>query len=156
MFDPSKSLQDQFAPHNACFGCGPANVQGLRIKSFVQDNMVTAAWRGETHHEAFPGMLNGGIIGALLDCHSNWTAAYYLMKFANADRPPCTVTAYFNVTLKRPTPSFADIKLFAEVEEIKPDQAIIQAKLMFEDKICALCTGKFVAVKEGHPAFHRW
>ncbi len=34
----------------------------------------------EPHHQAFPGMLNGGIIGALLDCHSNWTAAYHLMK----------------------------------------------------------------------------
>jgi hypothetical protein len=34
----------------------------------------------EAHHEAFPGMLNGGIAGALLDCHSNWTAAHHLMK----------------------------------------------------------------------------
>ena len=29
----------------------------------------------EPHHLAFEGVLNGGICGALLDCHSNWTAA---------------------------------------------------------------------------------
>jgi len=23
-------------------------------------------------------------------------------------------------------------------------------------KICAICRGIFVAVKEGHPAYHRW
>ena len=30
-----KSLQETYAPHNACFGCGPANEKGLRIRSFV-------------------------------------------------------------------------------------------------------------------------
>ena len=70
--DPSaQSLQDRFAPHNACFGCGPANEQGLRIKSMVQGDELLARWTPQSHHEAFPGMLNGGIIGALLDCHSN-------------------------------------------------------------------------------------
>ena len=24
MFELKKSLQDQYAPHNACFGCGPS------------------------------------------------------------------------------------------------------------------------------------
>ena len=28
------SLQERHAPKNRCFGCGPANEKGLRIKSF--------------------------------------------------------------------------------------------------------------------------
>jgi hypothetical protein len=36
----------------------------------------------EKKYEAFEGVLNGGIIGTLLDCHCNWTAAYHLMKRA--------------------------------------------------------------------------
>ena len=36
------SLQDTYAPESICFGCGPANTQGLRIKSFVQGNEVVA------------------------------------------------------------------------------------------------------------------
>ncbi|MCV5824729.1 hypothetical protein OFN33_30195, partial [Escherichia coli] len=80
-----------------CFGCGPANEKGLHIRSFPEGDEVVATWRAEPHHMAFPGVLNGGIIGALLDCHSNWTAAYHLMKRNGLDKPPCTVTADFHV-----------------------------------------------------------
>mgnify|MGYP000477620052 CR=1 FL=1 len=44
-------------------------------------------WESENHHEAFPGMLNGGIIGSLLDCHSNWAAAHFLMKENGKNEP---------------------------------------------------------------------
>ncbi|HIN45717.1 MAG TPA: PaaI family thioesterase, partial [Candidatus Marinimicrobia bacterium] len=60
-----KSLQLTFAPKSICFGCGPANKEGLRINSFVDGDSVVAEWSAEKHHEAFPGVLNGGIIGAL-------------------------------------------------------------------------------------------
>ncbi len=151
-----RSLQETFAPHNACFGCGQANEKGLQIKSMVEGEHVIADWQPQRHHEAFPGILNGGIIGSLLDCHSNWSAAYFLMQQSNAKTPPCTVTAYFNVTLKRPTPSKEPVHLVATVKEIKEDRALISAKLFSQGKLCATCEGLFVAVKEGHPAFHRW
>src|SRR4051812_47446029 len=99
-----QSLQDRFAPHNACFGCGPTNERGLRLKSFVEGDEVVAEFMPEPHHQAFEGVLNGGIIGALLDCHSNWTAAHHLMQARGESSPPCTVTADFHVKLRRPTP----------------------------------------------------
>ena len=34
------SLQERYAPHNTCFGCGPANAQGLRIRSFAEGDEV--------------------------------------------------------------------------------------------------------------------
>ena len=101
----TQALQDRLGQNHVCFGCGPANEKGLRIKSYVEGDRVVAEWQGEEHHEAFPGILNGGIIGALLDCHSNWTAAWHLMQQAGADSPPCTVTAEFHVKLRKPTPS---------------------------------------------------
>jgi len=151
-----QSLQDRYAPHNACFGCGPANEKGLRIQSIVQGDVVVAEWRAQKHHEAFPGMLNGGITGALLDCHSNWTAAWHLMQKAGASTPPCTVTAEFHVKLKRPTPTNGPIHLRAKVVESSDDRAVIEAELEAGGKVTATCRGVFVAVKEGHPAFHRW
>jgi acyl-coenzyme A thioesterase PaaI-like protein len=152
------SLQDRYAPHNACFGCGPANAQGLRIQSHVapSGDEVVARWTAQPHHEAFPGMLNGGIIGALLDCHSNWTAAWWLMRRRGADSPPCTVTADLHVKLLKPTPSAAPVVLRAHVTEGTDDRAIVEATLESGDKVTATCRGTFVAVREGHPAFHRW
>jgi acyl-coenzyme A thioesterase PaaI-like protein len=150
------SLQQRYAPHNACFGCGPANAQGLRIASFVEGDEVVARWRASPHHEAFPGMVNGGILGALLDCHGNWTAAWHLMQQSGAATPPCTVTAYFNVTLKRPTPSDTELLLRAHVVESSEDRATVDVTLEANGKVTATCRGLFVAVKEGHPAYHRW
>lgn len=149
------ALQDQFAPNSICFGCGPANDKGLRIKSFVEGDVVVAEFTPEPHHHAFPGMMNGGIIGALLDCHSNWAAAYHLMLRANAATPPCTVTADFHVKLRKPTP-LGPVRLKAKVAESSDDRAVIDAELWSGNELTARCKGTFVAVKEGHPAWHRW
>lgn len=151
-----QSLQDRYAPANRCFGCGPANEKGLRIKSFVEGEEVVATWSPEPHHLAFDGMLNGGICGALLDCHSNWTAAWHLMRVRGETTPPCTVTAEFNVKLKRPTPMDVPLQLRAHVVESSGDRAVIEATLEAAGKVTATCRGVFVAVKEGHPAYHRW
>jgi acyl-coenzyme A thioesterase PaaI-like protein len=150
------SLQDRYAPQNRCFGCGPANEKGLRIKSRVEGDEVVAEFRPEPHHEAFPGVLNGGIVGALLDCHSNWAATWALMKASGAPTPPCTVTADFHVTLRRPTPMDTVLKLRARAVEQTADRAVVEATLEANGKVTSTCRGTFVAVKEGHPAFHRW
>ncbi len=50
-------------------------------------------------------------VGTLLDCHSNWTAAHFLMEKNGKDAPDCTVTANYAVELLRPTPADADIFL---------------------------------------------
>jgi acyl-coenzyme A thioesterase PaaI-like protein len=156
MSEPRQSLQEKYAPHNACFGCGPANPKGLHIRSIVEGEQVVAEWRAEEHHQAFPGVLNGGIVGALLDCHCNWTAAWTLMNASASDRPPCTVTADYAITLKRPTPMDVPIRLVARAVEVKGDRAVVEGTLEANGKICATCRGTFVAVQPGHPAYHRW
>jgi len=153
---PDLSLQEKYAANNACFGCGPANPHGLRIRSFPDGDVVVAEWKPEEKYEAFPGVLNGGIIGSLLDCHCNWTAAYHLMKQAGEDHPPCTVTADYAIRLLRPTPTDGLVQLSAKVSESTPDRATIEGTLSAGGKVCATCRGTFVAVKEGHPEFHRW
>jgi acyl-coenzyme A thioesterase PaaI-like protein len=150
------SLQEKYAPQSICFGCGPANPRGLRIRSFVRGDEVVALWRPEKHHEAFPGMLNGGIIGALLDCHGNWTAAWHLMQRNHLDQPLCTVTADYAIKLLRPTPTDGPVELVARVVEATADRATVEGILTAAGKPRATCRGTFVAVQPGHPAYHRW
>ena len=152
----TKSLQETYAPHNACFGCGPSNEKGLRIRSFAQGEQYVATWTPEKHHEAFPGVLNGGIIGALLDCHLNWAATHHLMKQSGAQSPACTVTADYAIVLKRPCPTDGPVSLTAKVVESTSDRAVVEGTLEAQGKVRATCRGTFVAVKEGHPAYHRW
>ncbi|MBH30469.1 MAG: thioesterase [Candidatus Marinimicrobia bacterium] len=151
-----KSLQVTYAPESICFGCGPANEKGLRIESFPHGDAYICDWKPSKHHEAFPGILNGGIIGSLLDCHSNWAAAHHLM-IKGGGKLPATVTADYSVRMKRPTPmDKGEIHLMASVLESTRDRATVEAELEADGKICAKCTGTFVAVNPGHPAYHRW
>ena len=150
------SLQETYAPHNACFGCGPSNELGLKIRSFVEGDQYVATWTPQKHHEAFPGVLNGGIIGALLDCHLNWAATYHLMKQSGASSPPCTVTAEYAIVLKRPCPTDGPVTLSAKVVESTADRAVVEGTLEAQGKVRATCRGTFVAVQPGHPAYHRW
>lgn len=131
-------------------------MKGLRIRSFPQGDEVVAEWRPEPHHEAFPGVLNGGIIGAVLDCHSNWTAAWHLMRQRDAQRPPVTVTAEYAIKLHRPTPSEGALLLVAKVVESSADGVVVEGSLAAGGKVCATSRGTFVAVEPGHPAYHRW
>ena len=149
-------VQRQHAPNSICFGCGPANNDGLQIDSYRTEYGLTMTYKPEPHHHAFPGMVNGGIIGTLLDCHGNWTAAIAMMDARESDEPPCTVTASYSVQLRRPTPMGASLTVNSTVVELLDDRATIQMELLAEGKVCARGEGLFVAVKEGHPAYHRW
>jgi len=151
-----KSIQETYAPELACFGCGPANPKGLHVRSFANGDEVIAEWQPSPEYEAFKGMLSGGIIGTLLDCHCNWTAAWYLMKTNGFDRPPATVTAEYTIKLFRPTPTDRPVRLVARAVEATADRAIVEGELIAQDRVCATCRGTFVAVKPDHPAYHRW
>ncbi|MBI2608607.1 MAG: PaaI family thioesterase [Deltaproteobacteria bacterium] len=151
-----KSLQEKYAPKSICFGCGPANEKGLRIRSFPKDDVVVCDFKPEEHHRAFPGMLNGGIAGALLDCHSNWAAAWHYMQVNKLEKPNSTVTAEFSVRLLKPVPSDKVLHLEARVVENKGRKMKVDAELKADGETCATCKGLFVAVKPGHPAYDRW
>ena len=151
-----KSIQETYAPNLACFGCGPANDKGLHVRSFPSGEEVVADFEPATYQEAFPGVLSGGIIGTLLDCHCNWTAAWHLMKSGGLETPPCTVTADYSIKLLRPTPTDQPIHMVARTVESAGDRVIVEGELIADGKVCATCHGTFVAVKPGHPAYHRW
>lgn len=153
---PEQSLQERYAPTSVCFGCGPANDRGLRIRSFVEGDEVVCDWIPEPYHHAFENVLNGGITGALLDCHSNWAAVHAMIARDRLDHAPPTVTSEFSVKLLRPTPMGGPVHLRARVVELKEDRAVVESALEAEGKPRATFRGTFVVVKEGHPAFARW
>jgi len=154
--DLTLSLQERYAPRSICFGCGPANARGLHIRSVPDGGSLVAVWTPEPHHQAFEGTVAGGVIGALFDCHCNWTAAYHLMKASGAAVPPPTVTADYAVRFKRPSPSGGPLTFRSRVLDSREDRATVEATLESDGLVCATCRGTFVAVKPGHPAYHRW
>ena len=156
MESKGRSLQETYAPNGVCFGCGPANPRGLHIRSYVAEGEVVADWKPGPHHEAFEGYVNGGIIGVLFDCHSNWAATYNLMKRRGLSTPPGTVTAEYCVTHLSPTPSTVTLHFVSKVVDLSDNKAVVETTLEAAGKLTAKFKGTFVAVREGHPAYGRW
>ena len=97
-------------PGNHCFGCGPDNPHGLRIKSrWMSDGCSECFFTPATHHCSGPlEYLNGGILATLLDCHCICTAIARAYKVENREigsgEPIWYVTGALEVSYLRPTP----------------------------------------------------
>lgn len=149
------SLQERHMPEGRCFGCGPANGKGLRIRSFPrhgQSDELICTWTADLHHEAFENVVNGGILGALLDCHSNWAAAWHIFRRDQLSAWPVTVTADFHVKLRRPTPRDRPLHLRAHVVAGEGKKVTVEASVEADGQVTATCTGTFVQVGGSHPA----
>ena len=152
----SDALQDLYSPDGICFGCGPVNAQGLQIKSHPDGDALVCTWTPAPHHQAFEGVLNGGIIGSLLDCHMNWTALWSLMRRDGLAKPPLTVTAQYAIKLARPTPVDGPLILRAHATELVEGRAVIEGTLEARGKVCATASGTFIQVPASHPAHKHW
>ncbi|MEA2674194.1 MAG: hypothetical protein QOI92_1386, partial [Chloroflexota bacterium] len=139
------------------FGCGPANELGLRIRSFEgEDGSVVATWHARPEHEAFDGFVNGGVLGTLIDCHSNWTAVAALLERDGDGVAPSSVTADLSVRFRRPTPSDRPLRLVGRVVDLAFDRVTVETSIEVDGEVTARGLATFVVVKEDHPAFGRW
>lgn len=139
-----RSIQETGWPDGICFGCGPTNDKGLHIRSFVDGDDVVAEWQPEAHHQAFHGVLNGGIIGTLLDCHSNAAAWWALSE--GGTTATTTVTAEYAVTLARPTPVDRPLRLVARAIEVTGRRARVEGRIEANGEVTATSKGTFVKV----------
>ena len=155
-YDQKISVQEQYAKRSICYGCGPLNDKGLQIKSFRSKEGLKLFFKTKPEHQAFPGVINGGVIGSLFDCHGNWAAAVALLDSGNYSDLPSTVTASYNVQMLRPTPYGKILEITAVINSLSTDRVEVSLDLLCEDVLCAKGQGLFIAVKKDHPAYHRW
>lgn len=151
-----ESLQDRYSPKAVCYGCGPSNPEGLHIKSRPEGDRLVADWDPLPKHTAFAGVTSGGIIAMLMDCHGNMTAAYFLMKARGLDAPPGTVTAELTVRYLKPSPLGKTLHISARCAGIEGDKVRVEGNIEVDGVKTAAMTGLYVAVREGHPGYHKW
>src|SRR6202043_1393541 len=94
---------------NYCFGCGPANPQGLHL-TFTTDTSnpdqitATAQIQLDRMHEGPPGHIHGGIVAALLD---------EAMSKLNRPLNVLAMTRHMEVDYLRPVPLYQPLVLIA-------------------------------------------
>ena len=147
----SLALQDIW-PEGSCYGCGPANLHGLRIKSYWSEdgNLVVASFQPEPQYNAgFPNVMYGGLVASLIDCHSIWTAIAFTYRAEGRDHgaPPSVsyVTGQLTVKYLKPTPLDQTIHLKAWVEGEVGHKTNVKCELGTADEVTA--TGEVFAVR---------
>ncbi len=137
------SIQERLYPDLPCFGCGPGNIKGLRLRSFPADGYVTAAFTPWPEHDNGLGFLNGGIISTVLDCHS---AAAVMLEAERKGWDPLPgadltyVTAGLDVRYLRPAPLHDAVELSAVIVSAEDAQIVVAVELLWDGKVRAQAT----------------
>lgn len=147
-------VQEAYTPESACFGCGPGAVDGLHLRSFRRQGGLEASVMLDKKYCAFPGIINGGIVSALFDCHGNWSAAIALMDRGCLPNPPLTLTFELLVTYQEPTPPDEPLVVRSHVVKVKESgevgaKATVQVDMTLhhmmggQEKLLATASGIF-------------
>jgi uncharacterized protein (TIGR00369 family) len=137
---------------NHCFGCGPANPQGLHLV-FTTDTSdpnnitATAHFQLDRMHEGPPGYIHGGIVAALLD---------EAMSKLNRPLNVLAVTRHMEVDYLRPVPLYQPLVLVAQhhsrptKSDGTPDRKLFhQGEIQHPDgTVLARAKGVFIALNE--------
>ncbi len=110
MNDQALSLQAVAAPDGICYGCGSAHPGGLHVQSHWAEDGIHLICRHtpDATFTGWPGLVYGGLLAMLVDCHSNWTAMAY--HYRNEGRAPGSlpridcVTGRLGLEYLKPTP----------------------------------------------------
>lgn len=149
------ALQDLFLPDNACFGCGPANPDGLHVKTYeVGDGTYRAEWTPEDRFQGPPGVVNGGMMSVPMDCHATWAAMHTFSEDRDGD-PVGAVTAGYSVRLLKPTMIGHRVLLRAEVTEHDKRKAKVHVDATVDGDTVATFDGTFVCIDALDDLQHR-
>jgi acyl-coenzyme A thioesterase PaaI-like protein len=70
------ALNEELLKGNTCFGCGPDNPDGLRIRIFrdpANASRLVGSYRPRATQTGFPQIVHGGLQFTALDCMAAWT-----------------------------------------------------------------------------------
>ncbi len=137
-------------PQNHCWGCGAANPEGLHVKSHWAGDESVCTWQPGGHHSAGPrGVLNGGIIASIVDCHSICTAIADAYNDEGRDIGTDPVIWYatgsLQVRYKRPAPIVGPVSLRARITEKTERKTVLSCSVVSGGEECAV--GEVVAVR---------
>jgi acyl-coenzyme A thioesterase PaaI-like protein len=126
-----QSIQDQWEDMGThCWGCGKNNELGLQIKSCWIGDEAICVWQPKQYHAAMLGILNGGIIATVMDCHCLNTASAWALKHREFSKP--YLTGLFEIKYLRPASTEKPILLRARIKEMKGRKITVTCSLFSE------------------------
>ncbi|MCD6393293.1 MAG: PaaI family thioesterase [Planctomycetes bacterium] len=145
-----KAFQDYYPDElSHCYGCGRLNSEGLQIKSYWDGEESVAVFKPMPYHIAVSGYVYGGLLAALIDCHSTGTASAAAYRAAGREMGTEPyyrfATASLHIDYVRPTPIDAQLYVRGVVKEIKGRRMVISSTITANGEICV--RGEVVVVQ---------
>lgn len=148
-------VQDSW-PDLTCYGCGPANPDGLHLRSYLDPDAEALVARVVPEARFTSGTANvmyGGHVASLLDCHSVWTAITFAYRDEGrplgSDPRIAYVTGRLRVDYRAPTPLDRPVHLRAWVADDVGRKTTVRSELGPADEVTA--TGEVLAVRVDPP-----
>jgi acyl-coenzyme A thioesterase PaaI-like protein len=136
------AVQDHYPEAFAqCYGCGRLNEEGLRIRSVHDGDTWVCHFTPRPEHRAMKGIVYGGMVASLIDCHATGTAAGAATLAAGDEIAEGTVrrfvTAHLGVDYLAPTPLGVELELRATTPEVKERKVVVDVELIADGKVTA-------------------
>ena len=149
--DTGTALQDVLKGH--CFGCGTLNEHGLHIKSRWDGDELVCRWQPPAHYIGHPGIVYGGAIASVVDCHAVWTALAADRRaqgLAPDDTTPVPtwVTARLAVDYLQPAAIDRPLALRARATERSGRRTTVACRVMQGEVECARAEVLVVRLRE--------
>ncbi|MEH7385476.1 PaaI family thioesterase [Bacillus sp. JJ1521] len=145
-----QAIQDEYPDDFAwCYGCGRLNNDGHHFRTCWDGENTLTIYMPKPEHTAIPGIVYGGQIASLIDCHGTGSASLALHRkngheVGSGVEPPRFVTASLKVDFIKPTPQDVPLKAIGKVTEIHPKKWKVETEVFAKDTLCA--RGEVIAV----------
>ncbi len=107
-----------------CFGCGPLNGDGLRLKFVPEPEGSIAFFEVPERFQSWSGMAHGGLVALMLDEAVGWAAWH-------AGHPG--VTARLQVSFRRPLKLGEPVRIVGKVENLRRTLVYVSAYIENRD-----------------------
>jgi len=125
-----------------CFVCGMENPIGLKVVFGEEDKRVWAKFTPREEHQGFPGILHGGLTGALLD-----EAMGRCLMVGGEER--WMVSARLEVRYKKPIPIGEPLTVMGEVVQDRGRLIETQGEIRLKDwSLAAEAKGTYMRVPQ--------
>ncbi|MGV8075556.1 MAG: PaaI family thioesterase [Syntrophobacteraceae bacterium] len=120
--------------NDMCFGCGPINPYGLRMKFFTDEKSIISELTVADYLAGWKNVVHGGIVTVIFDEVMGRTAMYFLKKVC--------LTKNISVNFLRTTSTAKKLKAEGRILEVRSErEAVMEASITDEDgNVCATAT----------------
>jgi acyl-coenzyme A thioesterase PaaI-like protein len=148
------AVQDFYPEHLArCFGCGRLNESGYRLKTRWDGDETVTRFTPAPYHTAVQGIVYGGLLASLVDCHSTASGAAGIYRaegreFSDAGPAHRCVTGTLTLRYRRPTALGPELEVRGRIVAVEGRKVTVASWIVVDDEVTVEADAVVIEVPE--------